>query len=152
MFSGLLNNIMRERSRHRAGRAFARVPVAFVVAVGLVALAGCGSSKPAYCSDRTNLENSVKNLPSVTSSSGISGLESQLKTIESDATSLVSAAKSDFPSQTSAVKSSVDALASAVKALPSSPSSAQIAAIAADSASVVSSVNSFSDASKSKCS
>ena len=128
------------------------MPVAMVVAVALVALAGCGSSKPAYCSDRTNLENSVKNLPSVTSSSGVSGLESQLKTIESDATSLVNAAKSDFPSETSAVKSSVDTLASAVKALPSSPSSAQIAAIAANAASVTSSVSSFVDASKSKCS
>ena len=136
-------------------RVWTRVPVALVVAVALVALvalAGCGSSKPAYCSDRTNLENSVKNLPSVTSSSGISGLESQLKTIESDATSLVNAAKSDFPTQTSAIKSSVDTLQSAVKALPSSPSSAQIAAIAADASNVVSSVNSFSDASKSKCS
>ena len=151
MFSGLLNGIMRERSRH-AGRAFTRVPVAMVAAVALVALAGCGSSKPAYCSDRTNLNNAVKNLPSVTSSSGISGLKSQLKTIESDATSLVNAAKSDFPTQTSAITSSVDTLASAVKALPSSPSSAQITAIAADAASVVNSVSSFSDASKSKCS
>ncbi len=129
-----------------------RVPVAMVAVVALVALAGCGSSKPAYCSDRTNLENSVKNLPSVTSSSGISGLQSQLKTIESDATSLVNAAKSDFPSQTSAVKSSVDTLATAVKALPSSPSSAQIAAIGLDASNVVNSVKSFSDASKSKCS
>ena len=129
-----------------------RVPVAVLTAVALVAVAGCGSSKPAYCSDRTNLENSIKNLPSVTSSSGISGLQTQLKTIESDATSLVSAAKSDFPSETSAVKSSVDALQSAVKALPSSPSSVQIAEIAADASNVVSSVNSFSNASKSKCS
>jgi hypothetical protein len=152
VLSGLLNGIKRERSRHRAGRAWMRVPVAVLAAVALIAAAGCGSSKPAYCSDRTNLENSIKNLPSVTSSSGISGLQSQLKTIESDATSLVNAAKSDFPSETSAVKSSVDTLQSAVKALPSSPSSAQIAAIAADSASVVSSVKSFVSASKSKCS
>ena len=152
MLSGLLNSIERERSRHRAGRAWLRVPVAVLTAVALIAAAGCGSSKPAYCSDRTNLENSIKNLPSVTSSSGISGLKTQLKTIQSDATSLVNAAKSDFPTQTSAVKSSVDTLASAVKALPSSPSSAQIAAIAADASNVVSSVNSFSNASKSKCS
>ena len=74
MFSGLLNGMSRERARDGAGRFWMRVPVALVVAVALVALAGCGSSKPAYCSDRTNLENSVKNLPSVTSSSGISGL------------------------------------------------------------------------------
>jgi hypothetical protein len=96
-----------------------------VVAGALVALAGCGSSKPAYCSDRTNLNNAVNNLPSVASSSGISGLASQVTTIKNDATSLVNAAKSDFPTETSAVKTSVDTLASAVKALPSSPSSSQ---------------------------
>jgi hypothetical protein len=124
--------------------------VAILIAV---ALAGCGgSSKPAYCSDRSDLENSVKDLPSVTSGSGVSGLTSQITTIKSDATSLVDSAKGDFPTETSAVKSSVDTLASAVKALPSSPSSTQIAAVAADATSVVSSFKSFSDASKSKCS
>jgi hypothetical protein len=128
------------------------VAVAVLSAVALIAAAGCGSSKPAYCSDRTNLENSVKDLPSVASSSGIGGLQTQITTIKTDATSLVNAAKTDFPTQTSAVKSSVDALQSAVKALPSSPSAAQIAAIAADAASVTSSVKSFVDASKSKCS
>jgi hypothetical protein len=152
VFSGLFNNIMQERSRNGAGRAWMRIPVAMAAVVALVALAGCGSSKPAYCSDRTNLNNAVKNLPSVTSSSGISGLTSQLSTIKSDATSLVNAAKSDFPSQTSAVKSSVDTLASAVKALPSSPSASQIAAIGLDAGNVVSSVKSFVDTSKSKCS
>ncbi len=80
----------------------------------LIALAGCGSSsKPAYCSDRTNLENSIKNLPSLFAtyfSSGVSGLKSQINTIVSDANSVVNSAKSDFPSQTSAVKTSVDAL------------------------------------------
>jgi hypothetical protein len=130
-----------------------RVPAAILVAVvGLIALAGCGSSKPAYCSDRTNLENSIKNLPSSVSSSGISSLPSQVTTIKNDATTLVNAAKSDFPTQTSAVKSSVDTLASAVKALPSNPSAAQIAALGLDANNVVSSVKSFVDNSKSKCS
>jgi hypothetical protein len=152
MFSGLLIGIKRERPQRRAGRARARVSVAMVVAGALVVVAGCGSSKPAYCTDRSNLENSVKGLTSLSSSSGVSGLQTQLTKIESDATSLVSTAKSDFPTETSAVKSSADALQTAVKALPSSPSAPQIAAIAADAASVVNSVNSFVSASKSKCS
>ena len=135
------------------GRAAMRTAVATVVAGALFALAGCGSSsKPAYCSDITTLENSVKNLPSVTSSSGVSGLKSQINTIVSDANSVVSSAKGDFPSQTSAVKTSVDALQSAVKALPASPSATQVAGVATDAASVVSSVKSLTDASKSKCS
>ena len=148
----LLNGISRERSRDGAGRAWVPVPVAMVAAIALIALAGCGSSKPAYCSDRTNLENSVKNPPSSVSSSGIKGLTSQLTTIKSDATTLVNTAKSDFPTQTSAVKSSVDTLQSAVKALPSSPSATQLAAIGLDASNVVKSVNSFTDNSKSKCS
>jgi hypothetical protein len=147
-----LNGMMRQSSRDAAGRAWLRVPVVAVAASALIALAGCGSSKPAYCATRTSLENSVKNLPSSVSSSGISSLPSQLTTIKSQATTLVNNAKSDFPTQTSAVKSSVDTLASAVKALPSSPSATQIAAIGLDAGNVVSSVKSFSDNSKSKCS
>jgi hypothetical protein len=146
------NNVSRDESRAQAGCAWMRLAVVMVAAVTLIALAGCGNSKPSYCSDRTNLENSVKGLTSLNSSSGISGLQTQLAKIESDATSLVNAAKSDFPTETSAVKSSVDALQSALKALPSSPSATQIAAIAADAGSVVSSVKSFVDTSKSKCS
>jgi hypothetical protein len=122
------------------------------VAAGVVALAGCSSSKPAYCTDRTNLENSVKGLTSLTASSGISGLTSQVKTIQSDATALVNSAKSDFPSQTSAITSSVNALKTSVTGLSSSPSATQVATVTRDAASVVSSVKTFTDASSSKCS
>ena len=152
MFSRQLNGVSRDRSGDGAGRALTRVAVAMIAAVALVAVAGCGSSKPAYCSDRTNLENSVKGLTSLNASSGLSGLKTQATTIENDATSLVSAAKSDFPTETSAMKSSVDALKSAIAALPASPSATQIAALGADAAGVVKSVQSFVDASKSKCS
>ena len=153
MTSGTFNGVNRDTSRHRERSASAWVGASVLTLVAVIALAGCGSSsKPAYCSARTNLSNSVKNLPSSISSSGISGLTSQLATIESDATSLVSAAKTNFPTQTSAVKTSVDMLKTAVKALPSSPSTSQIAAIALDAGNVVSSVKSFVDTSKSKCS
>ncbi len=141
-----------ERSRAHQGGAWSPVLAVCVAVVGLVALVGCGSSKPAYCSDRTNLENSVKGLTSLNTSSGISGLESQVKKIESDATALVSSAKSDFPSQTSAITSSVNALKSSVAALSSSPSAAEITAVSKDAASVVNSVKSFTDATSSNCS
>ena len=130
-----------------------RVAAVCLAAAGLVALAGCGgSSKPAYCSDRSNLESSVKGLTNLNTSSGLSGLEAQVKTIQSDATKVVDSAKSDFPSQTSAIKSSVAALQSAVKALPSQPSASQLAPVATAAASVVSSVKSFTDATSSSCS
>jgi hypothetical protein len=143
---------MSPRSTWRTTARLRTPTLSAVAAVVVIALAGCGSSKPAYCTDRTNLENSIKGLTSLNVSSGLSGLETQLKKIESDATTLVNSAKSDFPTETSAVKSSVDSLSSAVKGLTSSPSAAQIAAIAADAGTVVSSVKSFTDASSSKCS
>lgn len=129
-----------------------RVLAACVAATGVVALSGCGgSSKPGYCTDRSNLENSVKGLTALNGSSGLSGLQGQLKKIQSDATAVAGSAQSDFPSETSAVKSSVDALSSAVKGLPSSPSASQIATLAKHASSVVSSVKSFVDATSSKC-
>ena len=137
-----------KKSRSRQGNAWVRIPLVLGAAATAVALAGCGSSKPAYCTDRTNLQNSVKGL----TSSGISGIRSQLTQIQSDATTLVNSAKSDFPSETGAITSSVNALKSSVAALPSSPSAAQIAIVTKDAASVVSSVKSFVDASNSKCS
>ncbi len=139
----------RQAPADHARRALVLVPVAIVIAG--VTVAGCGSSKPAYCSDRSNLENSIKGLPSAATSSGLTGLASQVSTIQSDAAALVSSAKSDFPSQTSAIKSSVDTLSSAVKALPSSPSTTQLVTIAADAASVVSAVNGFTSATSSNC-
>ncbi len=140
---------MRARSRRLRARHGGRsgVLLAAAAAIAVVGLAGCGSSKPAYCTDRTNLENSVKGLTSV----GISELKSQLTKIQSDATALVNSAKSDFPTQTQAISSSVSALKNSVAALPSSPSAVQIATVAKDSASVVSSVKSFTDATSSQC-
>jgi hypothetical protein len=136
-----------KRSRAWQGGAWTRVLLVLASAAAIVALAGCGSSKPAYCTDRTNLQNSVKGL----TSSGISGLKSQITQIQSDATTLVNSAKSDFPSETSAITSSVSALKNSLAALPSGPSAAQIAIVTRDAASVVSSVKSFTDASNSKC-
>jgi hypothetical protein len=137
-----------KRSRACLGGAWVRVPLVLATAAAAVALAGCGSSKPAYCTDRTDLQNSVKGL----TSAGISGLKTQLKQVQSDASTLVSSAKSDFPSETSAITSSVNTLKSSVTALPSSPSAVQAATVARDASSVVSSVKSFVDASNSKCS
>ena len=146
---------MRARSERRWVRhgGQGRVLLACAAAIAVVALAGCSSSKPGYCTDRTNLENSVKGLSSLnlTSSGGISSLTSQLKTITSDADALVNSAKSDFPTQTSAISSSVNALQNSVTALPSNVSAAQIATVTKDAASVVSSVNSFTDATSSQC-
>jgi len=145
-------NAMSRRSRPRRGVVLIRVLSAVAVPIGIVAVVGCSSSKPAYCTDRTNLQNSVNGLTSSISSRDFSSLKSEVDTIKSSATTLVNSAKSDFPDQTSAITSSVNALKSSVAALPSSPSAADIVPVTRDAASVVSSIRSFRDASKSKCS
>jgi|tagenome__1003787_1003787.scaffolds.fasta_scaffold19990560_2 hypothetical protein len=116
-------------------------------------LAGCGSGKPDYCSNRSDLEASVKGLTDVQAlkSGGVDELKSRLSTVQSDATKVVDSAKSDFPSQTSAISSSLANLKSALQALPSNPTPAQLAAVATSGKALVTSVNDFMQASGSKC-
>ena len=139
-------------SHSRLRRVLVSVSLLTFTVVALVAATGCGSdSKPAYCSDRSNLEQAVKDLPSSVTSSGASGLKAQVTQIQSDANAVVDGAKSDFPSETSALKSSVDALNTAVQGLPSSPSASDLAPVAVDAKAVVTAVNGFTSATKSKC-
>lgn len=139
------------RSRARHGGAWIRVLLVCAVAIGIVALAGCSSSKPAYCTDRGNLQNAVNGLKSLTASSGASAWKSQVQMVQSAATTLVSSAKSDFPNQTSAITSSINALKSSVATLTSSPSATAIATVTQDASNVKNSVNSFTDATSSQC-
>jgi hypothetical protein len=120
-----------------------------VAAVAVVLATGCGSSKPAYCGDRSKLEQSVKNI-SVTS--GVSSLKTQLQDVQTNAQALVSSANSDFPDETSAIDAAVSKLKSDIGAITSSPAPAQLASTASDAKSLVDAVSSFVSASKSKCS
>ena len=130
-------------------------PVFVVPIAAAVALGGCGggSSKPGYCSDRSKLEQSVKDLGNVKvlQGGGVDKLRSQLKTIETNAQTLVSSAKSDFPSETNAISTSVNSFKTELKKLPSSPSAQQVAAAGVSGKAVVTSVQDFLKASDSKC-
>ncbi|HEX7292330.1 MAG TPA: hypothetical protein VF250_14510 [Conexibacter sp.] len=132
-------------------RLFRHAAAALLVCAAVVLSACGGSDKPGYCSDRSQLESSIKDLANLSPSNGISGLQSQLRQIQSDATALVASASDDFPSQTSAIERSVEALAADVRTLPSSPSASQIASLAGAASNVVGSVGAFMDASKSAC-
>lgn len=128
--------------------------VALTLLAALALLTGCGSDKPKYCSDRSNLEQSVKDLGNVqvAQSGGVQQLKTQLQKVETDATALASSAKSDFPSQSSAVQSSVSALKTAVAGLPASPTAQQLAPVALDVKNVVTATQGFTSATSSKCS
>jgi hypothetical protein len=143
------------RARMVGVMAFTRPLATFAASAVTVAVAlgGCGGDdKPAYCSDRSNLQDSIQGLTDVdVRGNGISALETQLKAVASDAKSVVSSAKSGFPSQTSALSSSIDALTKSVQALPSSPSAQQIAGVAVAVSSVGSAVTGFTNATSSDC-
>jgi hypothetical protein len=117
----------------------------------LMALSGCG--KPQYCSDRNDLQNSVRDLGNVkvAQSGGLNQLKSQLQKVQADAQKVASSAKSDFPTESSALQSSVSTLKTAVQNLPPSPSGQQLKPVAVDAASVVASASRFKQATDSKC-
>ena len=99
---------------------------------GAALLVGCGSSKPAYCTEVANFESSVKALGEVeVSPSNTSGLTAALQKVSVSAAELESALKSEFAPQTSAVKSAVSAIESSAKQVASATtSSAKVQAAA----------------------
>lgn len=130
-----------------------RASSSLALAIAVLAATGCGgSSKPGYCSDRSNLESSIKGLADVDlASGGVDALKTQLQKVQNDAKTLVSSAKSDFPSETSALQTSITSLSDAIKQLGSSPSVKQVAGLVPDVQSVSSAVKGFTDATSSKC-
>jgi outer membrane murein-binding lipoprotein Lpp len=123
--------------------------LAFVLAALLVA--GCGSSKPSYCSKADNLELAVQGLGEIDLSKGISAVTSAVSNVQTSASAAVTAARKDFPTETGRIDSSVTTLKTAVDTLPSSPSASQIATLALDIKSVVDAVTGFVDQTKKKC-
>jgi hypothetical protein len=136
-----------------------RRPVVFVRITSAVALlllgvsvaAGCGSSKPEYCSKVDELGQAVDTLKTDASRANFSAVRSDLSTVDDDLDAAASSAKSDFPSETSAVRSSTSTLTSAIKALPPSPSAADFAQLGVDIKAVTDAVDSFKTATSSKC-
>jgi hypothetical protein len=138
-------------ARRQAGctlRQLRLITLIAIAAAAVVMIAGCGSSKPEYCSDVTALQNSVKNL---NVSGGLSSLQTQVQTIVSQGKKLPSSAKSDFPSQTAAIKSSFATLQTEVQGITSKPTAKQALTIASDAAAAVTAVKNFASATQSKC-
>jgi hypothetical protein len=125
--------------------------LALLIGGGL--LAGCGSSKPAYCDPVSKTENAVKSLPTVqdVKEHGVGTLTSALSTLKQNATTAINQAKGDFSSQTTALNNSVNALSSTVKRLTSPLSAATLAQLAAELSAVRTDVSNLQSAVSSKC-
>lgn len=121
------------------------------VAVPVLLLGGCGSSKPAYCVKTDELKSSVSALTHINlSKEGIAGAEAAVRKVQSSAEGVVKAAKSEFPQQTEAISRAAKELAASVKAA-SSPSSSSVAQIPAELVALGAATNEFLSATKSKC-
>jgi outer membrane murein-binding lipoprotein Lpp len=134
-----------------------RLTLTLMVVVALsaatVVAAGCGSdNKPAYCSDVSDLKQSVNDLKDVQLNTGaVSTLQTDVQKVQSDTNAVVSSAKQDFPNQTSALQSSVSSLSTAIKQLPSSPSAQQLASLVPKISSTVTAAKNLEDATSSAC-
>lgn len=146
---------------------FRKPAAAVLLTVGVLA-AGCGgvssststnaaktstsTGKPAYCSELTSLQQSVKALSNVhVVKNGTKALESAVTQVKNDAAALESAVKGEFSAQTSALKSSVEQLTATTKELTTAPSQATLSKIPAEVSAVSTSVKNFASAASSKC-
>jgi outer membrane murein-binding lipoprotein Lpp len=128
--------------------------VVLALSAAAVIAAGCGSddNKPAYCSDVSDLKQSVDDLKNVQLNSGaLSTLQTDLQKIQSNANAVVTSAKQDFPSETSALESSVSSLSTAIKQLPSSPTPKQLASLVPEISGTVTAAKNLENATSSAC-
>ena len=128
------------------------LPGLALVAAALAA-AGCGGSdKPAYCSNVSDLQQSVDELKSVQLQSGaLSTIQTDLQKVQSNVKAVVSSAKQDLPDQTSALESSVSSLSATINKLPPSPTPQQLVPLAQQIDGAVTAAQGLSSATNSAC-
>jgi hypothetical protein len=126
-------------------------PAVILIALGVLVAAGCGSSKPEFCSKTDDLQDALTTLKSNVTSGNFSEVQSDAQTVKADVNAVASSAKSDFPSETSAVQSSVTTLSAAIQGLPPSPSPDDLVRLASDITAVALDVDNFKTATSSKC-
>jgi hypothetical protein len=126
---------------------------AIPLCVGLLLLAGCGSDdKPEYCSNVSDLQQSVDDLKGVQLESGaLSALQTDVQNVQGNVDAVVSSAKQDFPSETSALESSVSSLSTSIEQLPASPTPQTTAAVARTVNSVVTAAQGLEGVTSSAC-
>lgn len=125
---------------------------ALLAAAAFVAGCGDGSGEPAYCSNVSELEESVGEIADVELETGaIATLQDDLQTVQRNANEVVSSAKDDFPDETSAVKSAVSDLSTRVEQLPPSPTAQQLLPLASGVSAVVTTSKDLVSATQSAC-
>jgi hypothetical protein len=141
------------RRAERAGpRRWGLVPAAVLILALSGLAAGCGSSKPAYCTDADQLKTSVQDLGNVNINvHDLSSVNTAVSKVQADAATFASDAKSAYPSQTTALKDSLSSLETAVKSAMSQPSVTTVAAVVSSVTQVKTAADSVQSAVKGTC-
>jgi hypothetical protein len=105
-----------------------------LAAMGAIALSGasllaaCGSSKPAYCTQVSNLKSSVATLEHVeVSPSNLSAITTDVQKVGTSTNELASAVKTEFTPQIGSLKGAVLALEGTLKQLAGAPTASNLA-------------------------
>ena len=113
---------------------------------------GCSSSKPAYCTDASQLKTSVDNLGNVNvAKNGLSSLKTALGKVQTNAKTFATDAKSAFPTQTTALKNSLSSLETAITSAQGQPPVTAAAAVASSVTQVKTAESNLQNAIKGKC-
>ena len=116
-------------------------------------IAGCTSNnKPAYCTAADQLKTSTQNLSNVNvAKNGLGSLRTALSSLQSDAKTFASEAKSAFAPQITALQDALSGLSTAIKSVVGQPSAAAIAQIGSSITQVKDSAGNLTNAVSSKC-
>ena len=139
------------RSPYRPGpRTWLLLPVAALALSGFTA--GCGSSKPAYCTAASQLKTSVQDLGNVTVNvHDLSSVNTAVSKVQADAKTFASEAQSAYPSQTTALKTSLSGLQTAVTSAMGQPSLTTVAAVVSSVTQVKTAASALQSAASGKC-
>jgi len=130
-------------------RKWGLLPAAVLVLATLAA--GC-SSKPAYCTDASQLKTSVDNLGNVdVAKNGLGSLQTALSKVKTDAKTFATDVKSAFPSQTTALNNSLSSLETAIKSAHGQPPLTAAAAVVSSVTQVKNSASALQSAVKGNC-
>lgn len=135
-------------------KATLRMTLVILAALAAIAVVvtGCGDSKPEYCSNVSELEESIDELENVQLEKGfLTTLEADVNKVRMNANAVVSSAKEDFPGETTALETSVSSLYDTIDKLPPSPTTEQLLSLAPEIRSTVKAVEEFSSATESAC-
>jgi outer membrane murein-binding lipoprotein Lpp len=139
------------RPAHWPGLRGCGLVLAAVVVLATLA-AGCSSSKPAYCTDASQLKTSVQDLGNVTVNvHDLSSVNTAVSKVQADATKFASDAKSAYPSQTTALKNSLSSLQTSVKSAMGQPSVTTVAAVVSSVTQVKTAASNLQNAVKGAC-